>query len=120
MVKAALKLTVALLVLALGVAIPAAAHGQEVRSDTALHAAVTCAITPTTIVNAQPQRQGLLLVNNGTQTIFVGSGNPAALTTANGIPVAAGASMSFGQYRGAMQCIVVSATADLRYMETDK
>lgn len=121
MVKVSRKLAALLLACVLVAALPATVQGQSTTgSTTALHAAVTCAVTATSIVIAQTQRQGLILVNNSAVTIFVGSGKPNGLTTANGIPIPAGASMSFTQHRDALSCIVATGTADLRYLETDK
>ena len=88
----------------------------------AQHGAVTCIPAAVTQIRpASPGRRTLLLVNAGTLTIHVGSGAPDALTTANGIPIAANGSKSLDGadgYTGAYSCITAEGNQSLRWEET--
>lgn len=89
------------------------------------HGTIPCAETATEIRAEVSNRNGLLLYNNGTVTIFHGQHNAAenrTLTAANGTPLLAGQIFIFegGEMTGAYHCIVSSGSADLRWKETFK
>lgn len=77
------------------------------------------AAAPTTssasAVASNSARNQLLLVNNGSQTVYVGTGT---VTTSNGIPIPPGGSLTITTYYGAVHAITASGTGDLRYLET--
>ena len=84
------------------------------------YGAVSVSTNPTVILASNPQRRGCLIVNNETSaTIYLGF--DTSLTTANGLPLAAGASLNNSDdsalWRGVIYGIVGSATADVRYWE---
>jgi hypothetical protein len=59
------------------------------------------------------------IYNNGSVTVYIGF--TSSVTTSNGFPLAAGASMSFefGYSGDALYGIVASGTADVRVLEGD-
>lgn len=77
--------------------------------------AVSCAVTATAIA-ASPlaNRTSQCFINNGTNTIFIGS---ASVTTTNGFPLASGASFCDDSGSQAYFCIVASGTENLRVLE---
>ncbi len=86
----------------------------------ARHGAVTCDTTAggVQIVPENLTRVTLLVYNNGAATIYLGTGLPSALTTANGVPLIAGAAHDFKpqEYTGAYRCIS-AGSVELRYEE---
>lgn len=81
-------------------------------------AAVAVATTSTTILAANANRTGFIIVNNSTVTIFVKLGSGA--TVADSIPIARGASWTMTGdrvYSGIITGIVASGTADVRVSE---
>ena len=83
------------------------------------HYIVTCATTVTPIFVATPNRISFIIYNNSAAIVFIGSGNPATLTTGNGLLVAvSGAYQSNNsEYTGPMGCIVASGTSEIRVQE---
>jgi hypothetical protein len=74
----------------------------------------------TLILSANPQRIGLILVNTGTETVYIG--HDTSLTTANGIPLKTDMNLteaSGGEkmYQGPYYGITATSTSDLRYDE---
>ena len=84
---------------------------------------VTIGPTATKIVDNNPQRIGLIIVNNDTvKTIYVGQ--DSTVTAANGIPVAPGANLTeqnggggTEMYYGPVYAIPSAGTVDVRYWE---
>lgn len=117
MSRRALRITLALALLAGAGGVPRAEAGTQ-----AQHGAITCIPSAVTQIRAAtPTRRTLLLVNVGALTIYVGAGAPDALTAANGIPIAAAASKSFSGadgYTGAYSCITAEGNQSLRWEET--
>lgn len=74
----------------------------------------------TLIVAANPQRIGLIIVNTGTQTVYLG--HDTSVSTSNGIPLKTDMNLtesSGGEkmYQGAFYGITASSTSDVRYDE---
>ena len=78
------------------------------------NAAVSVTSTATLVAPGTTTRSSLVMVNNGSVTVFVGA---ASVTTATGTPVAAGASISLSNFNGALYGIVASGTCDVRTLE---
>ena len=86
---------------------------------------VNVATSATQIVAKNLSRITLIMFNNGSNTIFLGTDNN--VTTSNGYPMAPNTQMVFDFngdaerhplfYRGAFWGIVASSTEDLRYLE---
>jgi hypothetical protein len=83
----------------------------------------TVANSATLIVDANPQRIGLILVNTSTQTVYLG--HDTSVTTANGIPLktdmnltedSSGTKMYMGPFYG----ITANSTSDVRYDERER
>lgn len=83
--------------------------------NTKTTAAVSVGSTATLILAANADRERALIVNNGSQTIYLGKDN--TVTTANGLPLAAGASLEDDRTSDAWYGIVASGTADVRVLE---
>lgn len=77
-------------------------------------AAVAVAVTPTKLIDANENRLAVLVANAGTGAIYIGD---SAVTTATGIPVAAGATFEIQNCRSAVYGICASATQDTRVAE---
>lgn len=78
--------------------------------------------TATLIVGANRERIGLVIVNNGTETIFLGQDN--TVTTLNGTPVLQGANMTeqnggagTEMYYGPVYAIAATGPVNVRYWE---
>ena len=81
---------------------------------------VTVTNTATKIVDANSQRQSLIIANAGSVSIFIGP--DASVTAANGTPIVAGGNLSEDSGGTRMQMgpvygITASGTADTRYWE---
>lgn len=102
--------------------IPAKSFGQGDLGTTGVHTNVTCGATSTPAVTLRLGRKILILQNaHATDAVVVGQGQPATLTAANGVRIAAGASMVLDGYVGPMNCIRgAAADIDLRVMEITK
>jgi hypothetical protein len=72
--------------------------------------------TAAQVLAANTARQSALFYNNGTQTIYLGKDN--TVTTSNGMPLTAGASLEDRESIDAWYAIVASGTGDLRIIET--
>jgi hypothetical protein len=81
-----------------------------INADTYVVAAVTVANTATVILAKNNNRVEVVLYNNGAATIFVG---PSTVTTAAGLPIAAGASLSLNG-QAALYGIVAAGTEEIR------
>lgn len=83
---------------------------------------VTITTNATLIAAANPERKGLLIANNGDDTVYIGF--TSAVTTTTGFPLYASATLSndnlLAAFRGNVYGIVASATQDVRYMEWDQ
>jgi hypothetical protein len=84
-----------------------------------LLAAVSVGTAATLIVPANNLRLSLYIVNNSTQTVYLGD---STLTTSNGIPLQAGGTFQEDSggtktWGGAIYGIVSATTADVRYWE---
>jgi len=77
--------------------------------------AVTVATTATLLQAENSARCKLVIANNSTAPIYVGG---ASVTTATGIPIAAGASLVDDASEDAWYAIVAVGTADVRVEET--
>jgi hypothetical protein len=67
-------------------------------------------------LGAKSGRESLLIQNTSSSVdVYVGPGY--VITTSNGIKLAAGASMVFNEYTGAVYGVVASGSADVRYWE---
>lgn len=77
------------------------------------------AAAPTTaatlLLAANASRTTALLANNGTQTVYLGVAN--TVTTANGVPLAPGATLTDETTTGAWWGITASGTGDVRVVE---
>jgi hypothetical protein len=71
--------------------------------------------TAALVLAANPERQGALIYNNGSQTVYLGK--DATVTTANGMPLPSGASLADDRSADAYWAIVASGTGDLRIIE---
>ncbi len=72
------------------------------------------------IVNGRSTRSSVVIQNTSTTVdVFVGglTANGGGLTTANGLKIAAGQSLSFTDLNGSLYGIVASGSADVRYLE---
>jgi hypothetical protein len=81
---------------------------------------VTVTGTATKIVNANTQRQSLIIANAGSVTVYIGP--DASVTTANGTPIVAGGNLTEDScgtrvYLGTVYGIVSTGTCDVRYWE---
>lgn len=63
------------------------------------------------------RRFGLVIYNAGSVTIYVGA---SGVTSANGVPVAAGAYLTMDDVQDAVFAKAASASADVRYMSWGK
>lgn len=69
--------------------------------------------TPTKIGVAQTTRKGLVVMNLGSGDLYIGDAN---VTTANGIKLAAGASIPLGDFAGQLYGIATAGTLDVRWI----
>lgn len=81
---------------------------------------ITATTGGTLIVDANPQRIGLILVNTSTQTVYLG--HDTNVTTANGIPLLTNGNLTEDSggtkmYCGPIYGITASSTSDVRYWE---
>lgn len=80
---------------------------------------ITVTNAATSILAANNERKGSLIFNASNQTVYLGM--DSSVTTSNGLPLLANASMqNSGQnevWKGAIYGIVASATADCRFWE---
>lgn len=88
-------------------------------SFTSTYNVVSVGTSATVIMAANNERKGSIIVNNSSQTVYLGM--DASVTTANGLPVAMNASMNnSGQnevWKGNIYGIVAGTTADCRFWE---
>lgn len=75
-------------------------------------AGITVTAVATQIVPTRLTRTGFVIVNNSAQTVYLGG---STVTTANGIPLAAGASYDNQLWVGAFYGIVAAGTANVRF-----
>ena len=75
--------------------------------------------TPTLVIASNTNRKGLLINNNGTETMFIGPDNTIAPST--GMPVAQSQyyndSGNYDAWRGDVWGVTISNTVDIRYWE---
>jgi len=80
---------------------------------------ITVGITPTLIIAANCERKGVLIVNNGSVTMYIGP--DSSITSANALPIFPGGSLDdsglLDSFRGSIYGIVASGTVDARYWE---
>jgi hypothetical protein len=69
----------------------------------------------TILLAANTERERALLMNNGSQTVYLGKDN--TVTAANGLPLAAGASLEDDRTSDAWWGITASGTGDVRILE---
>ena len=85
-------------------------------TNTAAHAAVSVDATAEIIVDGTTGRTSIVIQNaDAADTVYVGTSN--AVTAANGIKVAPGASVTFDDYTGEIWGIGSGAAVDVRYFE---
>lgn len=81
------------------------------------HSAVSVANTATQLLRLNQSKAGWIIANNGSVTVFIGG---SGVTTANGLPLAAGEKMSSDggtEFEGDVYGIVASGTCDTRVLE---
>ena len=92
------------------------------KATTTRHKVVICTSSVTELIGAHRSRLAVLYVNtDATLTFWRGSGVPDALTTSNGIPVAAGgsySSLTIERPVDADSCITAAASVNVRVEET--
>lgn len=76
---------------------------------------VTVAATATKIAVTNGNRKSMVITNTSAVTIYLGG--DATVTTANGTPLVAGASLSDNASVGEWWAIVAAATADIKVLE---
>ena len=76
--------------------------------------AVTVSTGATLIVAANNGRYDVIIVNNSSNTVYIGTAN--TVTTSNGIPILSNESIHFPEYLGPVYG-VASADSDVRYLE---
>src|SRR5690348_3684526 len=76
---------------------------------------VSVGTAATLILAANANRYSANIVNNGSQTVYLGKDN--TVTTANGFPLAAGEELEDRETTDAWYGIVASGTADVRPVE---
>ena len=81
------------------------------KADTIAFGAVSVGDSATVILGVQATRTGFIIVNNSSQTVYLGT---SGVTTVNGLPLEAGASYENQLWTGAMYGIVAAGTADVR------
>ncbi|KKK85414.1 hypothetical protein LCGC14_2773540 [marine sediment metagenome] len=81
------------------------------KAATISYGAVSVGDTATVILVEQSTRTGLIIVNNSTQTVYLGGD---AVSTANGLPLVEGASYGNQDWVGAIYGIVAAGTSDVR------
>ena len=82
----------------------------------AAHDAVSVGATSAVIAARRAGRKSIIVYNNhATQILYIGSSS--AVTTANGLPVAAGQSRVLDDYNGALYGIASGAATDVRFFE---
>ena len=90
---------------------------EYVKSDTADHGAVSVSeVTPTLIRDTQFGRISLVVQNSGSTVLAIGTSS--SLTLANGVELAAGASITFDDYMGPVYGLATTSAIDTRYWET--
>lgn len=77
---------------------------------------ITCAATATLAAVNRARNAVTLSTPTGGATVYVGQ--TAAVTVANGFPIAAGAALTLQPYGGAIYCIVSTSTQMLNVAET--
>lgn len=86
---------------------------------------VTTAVTVDTttqggevLVAGRTLRRSVIVQNlSATVDVYVGAGGASGVTTTNGLKVAAGASLDFGDFSGPLYGVVAASSADVRVME---
>lgn len=83
------------------------------------YGSITVATTATLILASNLERRGSILVNNSNQTVYLGM--DAAVTTSNGLPLAASSTMQNSGpnevWKGAIYGVVAGTTANVRFWE---
>jgi hypothetical protein len=84
---------------------------------------VTVGNTATLIVDANCQRLGILIVNTGTPTVYIGQ--DSSVTALNGIPLPTNANLTEDNGGTKMYCgpiwgITASSASDVRYWERSR
>lgn len=77
--------------------------------------AVSVGTAATRIDQGTVNRKYIIIVNNGSATVYVGSSD--TVTTANGLPIAAGASLSMNLGPSLQLWGISTATQDVRVLE---
>ena len=88
---------------------------QGTKGSKSAPTAVSVASTATSILAANTSRKAAFIANNGTQTVYLGRDN--TVTTANGLPLAAGQTWPDDTSTDAWYGIVASGTCDVRFLE---
>jgi len=78
------------------------------------YGAISITVAATAILSAHATRTGFIIVNNSTQTVYLGA---VGVTIANGLPLEAGASYSNQDWTGAFYGIVKAGSANIRVEE---
>lgn len=81
-------------------------RADEIGSSTLATGQVTVTTTAATYLAAQDTRKRVVIVNNSTQTVWLG---PATVTTANGFPLPVGAAVEL-RTTALIQAIIASGT----------
>lgn len=84
------------------------------KASTIAWAAVSVDNTATQLLITRSTRTGFIVVNNSTQTVYLGG---PTITTATGLPLEAGASYSNQDWVGVFYGIVAADTSDVRVQE---
>lgn len=83
------------------------------------YGAVSVTTAATKLFTLKNQREGGIIQNNSSQTIYLGMDNK--VTTVNGLPIAAGSYLLNSGYlhnwRGDVWAIVAATTADVRFWD---
>lgn len=92
------------------------AYYQSAYGTVLNHASVDVNNSATLIKASNTARKCILIKNNGTSTLYIGTTN--AVTIADGYPIEASESIYF-YFKDAVYGITASATIDIRYMEVE-
>lgn len=82
------------------------------KASSSSYGSVSVASTATSIRSSESTRTGIIIVNNSSQTVYLGLTD--AVTTSNGIPVEASENFYTSDWTGDIYGIVASGTANVR------
>lgn len=85
---------------------------------TSAYNTVTVATSATAILTAKNERRGMVIYNNGANTVYIGF--DTSVTTSNGLPILPQSSFELNGdrcWRGSVYGVSTSVTDDVRYWE---